>query len=118
VCAYTAADVLCVPSLQESFGQVASEGMACGTPVVAFATSGLLDIVDHLTTGYLAKPFDVVDFANGIDYVLSDKIRAQTLSIASRERSLEKFDINVVVESHQNLYEKLKGISSKPSEIR
>jgi glycosyltransferase involved in cell wall biosynthesis len=105
--AYSAADVLCVPSLQESFGQVASEGMACGVPVVAFATSGLLDIVDHLTTGYLAKPFDVVDFANGIHYVLHDKSRAEALSMASRMRSLERFDIKVVVRSHQILYRDL-----------
>jgi glycosyltransferase involved in cell wall biosynthesis len=105
--AYSAADVLCVPSLQESFGQVASEGMACGVPVVAFATSGLLDIVDHLTTGYLAKPFDVVDFANGIEYILHDKSKAEALSKASRMRSLERFDIKNVVKSHQVLYKEL-----------
>lgn len=105
--AYSAADVLCVPSLQESFGQVASEGMACGVPVVAFATSGLLDIVDHLATGYLAKPFDVVDFASGIHYVLHDKSRAEALSMASRIRSLERFDIKAVVRSHQILYRDL-----------
>lgn len=116
--AYSAADVLCVPSLQESFGQVASEGMACGTPVVAFATSGLLDIVDHLITGYLAKPFDVVDFANGIDYILRDRSRAQALSMASRRRSLEKFDIRAVVGSHQDIYNDLKDASSKLSGIR
>ncbi len=115
--AYSVADVLCVPSLQESFGQVASEGMACGVPVVAFATSGLLDIVDHQTTGYLAKPFDVIDFANGIDYILRDKSRAQALSMASRKKSLEKFDLRVVVRSHQNLYENLRGVSEKVSEL-
>lgn len=109
--AYSAADVLCVPSLQESFGQVASEGMACGVPVVAFATSGLLDIVDHLATGYLAKPFDVVDFANGVDFILRDQNRAKAFSIASRKRSLEKFDIRVVSGLHRSLYNNLKGFS-------
>jgi glycosyltransferase involved in cell wall biosynthesis len=54
---YSAADVMLVPSKQESFGQTACESMACGTPVVAFATSGLLDIVDHKVNGYLASQY-------------------------------------------------------------
>jgi len=55
---YSAADVMVVPSLQEAFGQTASEAMSCSTPVVAFAATGLLDIVNHKKNGYLAKPFD------------------------------------------------------------
>lgn len=50
---YSAADVMIVPSLQEAFGQTASESLACGTPVVAFKTTGLLEIVDHKSNGYL-----------------------------------------------------------------
>ncbi|MCK9801669.1 glycosyltransferase [Pseudomonas sp. MAFF 302030] len=38
---YSAVDVMVVPSKQEAFGQTASESMACGTPVVAYATTGL-----------------------------------------------------------------------------
>jgi len=60
-----------VPSLQEAFGQTASETMGCGTPVVAFGRTGLLDIIDHKENGYLAKPFDTTDLANGIEWVFN-----------------------------------------------
>ncbi|NER81123.1 MAG: glycosyltransferase, partial [Leptolyngbya sp. SIO1D8] len=55
---YSAADTMVVPSLQESFGQTASEALACATPVVAFNATGLKDIVDHHLNGYLASPYE------------------------------------------------------------
>ena len=50
---YNAADVCVVPSYYESFGLVALESMACGTPVVASRVGGLPTIVHHGHTGYL-----------------------------------------------------------------
>lgn len=105
--AYSAADIICIPSIQESFGQVATEAMSCGTPVVAFATSGLLDIVDHNITGYLALPYDEVDFAKGIELLLGNQSRLITMSIAARNRVIKNFEISVVCSMHSNLYENL-----------
>lgn len=62
---------MAVPSRLETFGQTASEAHACGTPVVAFNTGGLADIVAHRETGYLATPFDAQDLATGIEWVLA-----------------------------------------------
>ena len=59
---YSSADIMCVPSRLETFGQTASEALACGVPVVAFETTGLKDIVEHKKTGYLAKAYDSKDF--------------------------------------------------------
>src|SRR5580658_7167263 len=50
---YRAADVCLVPSRSESFGLVALEAAACGTPVVASAVGGLTTLVDHGVTGLL-----------------------------------------------------------------
>ena len=60
---YRAADVCLVPSRSESFGLVALESTACGTPVVAAAVGGLRTLVEHGRTGFLVESRDPGDFA-------------------------------------------------------
>ena len=84
---YSMADVMCVPSRMETFGQTALEAQACGTPVVAFNTSGLPEVVSHLKTGYLASAFDARNFALGIEWVLEQprsEIESRCLTQVSR----------------------------------
>lgn len=103
---YSAADVMVVPSLQEAFGQTASESMACGTPVVAFGATGLLDIVDHKLNGYLAKPFDTTDLAFGIEWVLNAP-NYNELCKNAREKVIREFDSVVVAKKYIKLYEEI-----------
>ena len=102
---YSAADVMVVPSIQEAFGQTASEAHACGTPVVGFANGGLLDIVEHQVTGYLAEPFDPLSLAFSIKNLLEDRNRLLEMSYASRARSLKLWDQKVISKKYINLYE-------------
>ena len=98
------ADVMCVPSRMETFGQTASEPQACGTPVVAFNTTGLKDVVEHKVTGYLAAPFDPEDFARGIEWVLDAD--ADLLAARARERALKLFDQAVIADQAMSIYER------------
>ena len=102
---YSAADAMVVPSRIEAFGQTASEAQSCGTPVIAFNTSGLLDIVDHEQTGFLAKSYDVEDLARGIKWVLSDAERHKILSHNAREKAVNRFSYSVVAQQYLNVYE-------------
>lgn len=102
--AYSSADVFVAPSLMEAFGKTLAESMACGTPVVAFGATGLLDIVDHKENGYLAKPFDTADLATGIEWVLHAP-NYEELSINAREKVLNEFDSSVVAKQYIQLYE-------------
>jgi glycosyltransferase involved in cell wall biosynthesis len=104
---YSAADVMLVPSKQEAFGQTASESMSCGTPVVAFGATGLLDIVDHKQNGYLAQPFESNDLARGIEWVLADEERYKQLCHAAREKAVTHFDIKKVAKQYVDLYQSL-----------
>lgn len=106
---YSAADVMVVPSLQEAFGQTASEAMACGCPVVAFGTTGLLDIVDHLENGYLARPFESSDLARGIQWVLEDEGRYKKLCAAARQKAEKEYDLQKVASQYKYLYLNLMG---------
>lgn len=91
---YSACDVTVTPSRVESFGQVATESQACGTPVVAFRHSGFIDTVEHLHTGFLADPFDPQDLATGIKEVCSWK--RTIIQQSCRERALRLWDKSVV----------------------
>lgn len=100
---YSAVDVMVVPSIQEAFGQTATESMACGTPVVAFSHTGLLDIIEHKKTGYLARPFEKKDLAIGIEWVLNAK-NYNELSVNGRNKIVREFDSSVVADRYIELY--------------
>jgi glycosyltransferase involved in cell wall biosynthesis len=102
---YSAADVMIVPSRKEAFGQTASEALACGTPVIAFGATGLLDVVRHQETGYLAKAYDPEDFARGIQWVLEDRERYAKLSAQAREDAVGRFSYPAVARQYLTVYE-------------
>jgi D-inositol-3-phosphate glycosyltransferase len=77
---YRAADVCIVPSRSESFGLVALEAAACGTPVVAAAVGGLLTLVYHGRTGYLVEQRDPAQYAAHVREILSSPELAADLS--------------------------------------
>ena len=84
---YRAADVVVVPSRSESFGLVALEAAACGTPVVAAAVGGLLTLVDEGLTGYLVQGRDPSDFAARISAVLDDPALAASMAVRAAARA-------------------------------
>ncbi len=105
---YSATDVMVVPSTQEAFGQTASEALSCGTPVVAFNTTGLKDIVDHQQNGYLAVPFEIEDLAKGIIWVLENG-EHQNLHSQAREKSIREFALEVQARRYLSLYKEVLG---------
>lgn len=84
---YRAADVVVVPSRSESFGLVALEAAACGTPVVAAAVGGLTTIVDDGHTGILVDGTDPAVWARHVDALLDDPQVARAMSDAAVMRA-------------------------------
>jgi len=84
---YALADVCVVPSHTESFGLVALEAQASGTPVVAAAVGGLVDVVEDGVTGFLLEGRDPAVFAGRIGEVLADPALRERMGSAARERA-------------------------------
>ena len=101
---YSAVDLIATTSKIESFGQTVSEAHSCGTPAVAFNTTGLKDVIDHKITGYLAKPFCVESFVRGIYWILNNEERYLNLSINSRKRAIRFWSNKVISKQYKNLY--------------
>ena len=75
-----AADVAVVPSYSESFGLVAVEAQACGTPVVAAAVGGLPTAVADGESGYLVDGHDPADYARVLDRLIASPGERSRLS--------------------------------------
>ncbi len=87
---YRAADVTVVPSYNESFGLVALESSACGTPVVATDVGGLRTTVDDGVSGRLVSGHSAREWSNVVGDVLADDEQRAKLGQGARQHA-ERF---------------------------
>lgn len=102
---YSAVNIVAIPSRIDNLPNVGLEAISCGTPVVAFDTCGLPDIVQHQETGYLAKAFKTEDLANGVLWILSDQQRYEQLCRKARSDAEKRFSYHVIARKYQSVYE-------------
>jgi glycosyltransferase involved in cell wall biosynthesis len=105
--AYSAADVYVIASLQESFGQTVTEAMACGTPVVGFASGGIVDMVRPGLTGELAPTKDVAALREAVKNLLNDPARRAMMAEHCRRVVLAEYSLEVQSRAYLALYESL-----------
>jgi D-inositol-3-phosphate glycosyltransferase len=111
---YNAADVCVVPSYYESFGLVAIESMACGTPVVASRVGGLTSAISDGETGYLIPWRCPEPFAERLELLLdNDELRA-SFGRAARE-AVERFRWANVADALSAMYDGLLAPAAAPA---
>ena len=104
--AYQAADLFVCPSVEDAGPLMIPEGMLCGTPVAAFNTGGAPDIIESMTTGYLAKYKDSMDLGHGIYEVLASS-HLQEMGVAASQVALARHAPAIVASAHLDLYKSL-----------
>lgn len=100
---YRAADVCLMPSRSESFGLVALEAAACGTPVVASAVGGLLSLVEDGRTGFLVDGRRALDFAKPVAELLGDRDLANAMGVSAAQASM-RYSWNMTGARMRRLY--------------
>jgi D-inositol-3-phosphate glycosyltransferase len=93
---YAAATTVIMPSDYESFGMVALESMASGTPVIASGVGGLAFLVDDQETGFLVPTRDPVALAEGIIALLSDPEKRELLGRNATALAQQYTWVNIV----------------------
>lgn len=103
---YSAADAFLAPSLEDNLPNTVMESLACGTPVVAFTTGGIPDMVKHKHNGYLAEYRSSADLAAGIAWVYNHGDRTE-LNANARKIIEEYFSEQIIANQHIELYHSL-----------
>jgi D-inositol-3-phosphate glycosyltransferase len=107
---YSAAEVLVMPSLYESFGMVALEAMACGTPVIASEVGGLGYLVQDGQTGYTIPDSDPSALCDKLSRLLGDSRLRATMGPEASQYALnyawEKIAAQMI-EVYQGLRERV-----------
>lgn len=107
VTALSAADVFVMPSIQESFGLMAVESMACGTPVIVFEGTALSSIIKAPQGGLTVPSKDSLGLAKAIFYLLDNDNLRTNMGIKAREIVENEYSDDLYVKSHISLYKQV-----------
>ncbi len=103
---YNAADIFVLPSLEDNLPNTIMESLACGTPVLAFHTGGIPEMIDHKQNGYLADYKSVNDLKKGLDFILNHP-QKDFLKQKALEKVQTEYSEQVVAEKYIKLYNEI-----------
>ena len=103
------ADLMLMPSEQESFGLAALEAMACKAPAIATQVGGVPELIDDGVTGLLYPVGDVEGMAAGAVALLKDRERLEAMRDEARRMAQKRFCASLVVPHYVRYYESLLG---------
>ena len=102
------ADLFAIPSRADNLQFTAMESLSCGTPVVGFAVGGIPEIIHHKKNGFLAKPFDCTDFADGINWICNlDSVSRKNICQNARKKALDQYSLKAQATSYIKLIKSL-----------
>jgi len=106
---YQSATAVVVPSRDEGLGLVAAEALLCETPVIAFRSGGLVDVIEDGVTGTLVTPGDTLQLASALDDVIGSRERHAALAAEGRKFVLETFSPQAAASRYADIYRRALG---------
>ena len=106
---YQAATAVVVPSVDEGLGLVAAESLLCETPVIAFRSGGLTDVIEHSRTGLLVTPGQTAELAAALDSVLENPERFAAMARDGRQSVLARFSPEIAAATYAGIYREAIG---------
>lgn len=103
---YNAANLFCIPSIQDNLPNTIVEAKASELPVVGTRVGGIPQMINHGADGYLAEPRNATSLAHGIKWVLFEADTRQ-IGIQSRLNAVTLYSETTVAQKHIKLYEQL-----------
>ncbi len=104
-----ASDLFVLPTEREAFGIALIEAMACGLPVIATATGGLIDIVDDRQNGLLIPVTDFRALFDALHQLMSDPALAARLGQAARRTVCQRYSAEVVTQRYVDLLARVRA---------
>jgi L-malate glycosyltransferase len=101
------ADVLLLPSEQESFGLAALEAMACEVPVIASRVGGIPEVITDGETGCLSEVGDVEKMSADAALLLKDDRLRSEMGRRARESAISHYSTDLVIPQYVNFYERI-----------
>ena len=102
---YAGCDVLVLPSIREPFGNVVTEAMASGKPVVGSYLGGMKDTIIHGVTGYHVQPQSTQQISKYLSRLLEDESLSKRLGQNARIRALEHYDQELLIQRIEQIYQ-------------
>lgn len=111
---YSMADLYLFPSLDDNLPNTVMECLSCATPVVAFETGGIPELVDHKQNGYIAKYKNIEDLCDGIIWVISNN-KNNCLGNDGRKKCLSQYREEIIAQRYLDVYNSVLCYSTKTS---
>ncbi len=104
--ALAACDILCVPSMQESFGGVYTEGWIMKKPVIGGNIPAIRDVIDHGVNGFLVQQ-DAAEIADQICQLLEDTLLREKMGAAGHQKVLENYTWEKLTKKMEAAYQQV-----------
>lgn len=101
--AYSSADIFLMPSKQDNLPNTIMESLTFGTPIVAFPTGGIPEMIIHQKTGFIAEANNIESFCDGIQWGYTDGYKNRS---ECRNFAIQNYDYTTIAEKLNKIYEK------------